>query len=65
MRSVFIFTILVGSTIASAAMVDPAIDDPNKEWCYLAKSTVCIGVPYMPEVVQVTYDGAIYTRKGL
>ena len=49
---------------SSLHMIDPAMDDLNKEWCYLAKSTVCIGVPYMPEVVQVTYDGAIYTRNA-
>ena len=62
MRTMFFCVIMAASTIAGATMVDPAIDDPNKEWCYLAKSTVCIGVPYMPEVIQVTYDGAIYTR---
>ncbi|NQT37402.1 MAG: discoidin domain-containing protein, partial [Planctomycetes bacterium] len=62
MRTLFCCALMAVSTVAGAAMVDPAIDDPNKEWCYLAKSTVCIGVPYMPEPVQVTYDGAIYTR---
>jgi len=53
---------LYGSAVN--AMVDPSLDDPNGQWCYLAKSTVCIGVPYMPEPVQVTYDGAIYTRNA-
>ena len=39
-------------------------DDPAKPWCYLAKSTTVIGVPFVPEPVQVTYDGAIYTRNA-
>jgi hypothetical protein len=47
-----------------AAMVDPALDDPNREWCYLAKSTTVIGVPYMPDAVQVTFDGAIFTTQA-
>ena len=64
MRTAFLCAMMTVSAIAKAAMVDPAIDDPDKEWCYLAKSTVCIGVPYMPEVIQVTYDGAIYTRNA-
>jgi len=37
-------------------------DDPDKEWCYLKKSTTVIGVPFQPDVTQVTYDGALYTR---
>ena len=45
-------------------MVDPAIDDPARPWCYIAKSTTLIGVPYMPDAVQVTFDGAIYTRQA-
>ena len=46
------------------AMVDPVIDDPNQPWCYLAKSTTVIGVPFVPEPIQVTYDGAVYTRNA-
>jgi len=47
---------------ASAPMFDPAIDRPEEEWCYAAQSTTVIGMPFVPEPVQVTYDGAIYTR---
>ena len=43
-------------------MVGPAIDDLQKPWCFLAHTTTLIGVPWMPDAVQVTYDGAIYTR---
>jgi len=43
-------------------MFDPAIDDPRREWCYAAQSTTVIGMPFVPEPVQVTYDGAVYTR---
>ena len=42
-------------------MMDPGIDDPSKEWCYLAKSTTVIGLPFQPDVTAVTYDGALYT----
>ncbi len=38
------------------------VNNPEKEWCYSPKSTTVIGVPFMPRPVQVTYDGAIYTR---
>jgi len=47
---------------AAGPMFDPAIDRPGEEWCYAAKSTTVIGMPFVPEPVQVTYDGAIYTR---
>jgi hypothetical protein len=43
-------------------MFDPALDSPDEEWCYAAQSTTVIGIPFVPEPVQVTYDGAIYTR---
>ena len=43
-------------------MVSLAIDDLGKSWCYLAMTTTLIGVPWMPDAVQVTYDGAIFTR---
>ena len=42
-------------------MVSPAIDDLSKPWCYLAHTSTLIGVPWMPDAVQVTYDGAIFT----
>lgn len=53
-----------GNGITETKMVNPDIDDPNKPWCYLQNSTTVIGVPYMPDAVQVTYDGAIYTRNA-
>lgn len=37
------------------------IDDPDKEWCYLKKSTTVIGMPFNPQVTEVTYDGSLYT----
>jgi hypothetical protein len=36
-------------------------DDPLKEWCYLSKSTTVIGVPFVPQPVQVTFDGSVFT----
>lgn len=36
-------------------------DDPDKEWCYLKKSTTVIGMPFNPKVTEVTYDGSLYT----
>ena len=56
--------LLGGPQRTAGAMVDPAIDDPSREWCYLAKSTTLIGVPFMPDAVQVTFDGAIFTRQA-
>jgi hypothetical protein len=57
--------VLLGVGVAGGvlgAMLDPETDDPEQEWCYLGKSTTVIGVPYMPDAVQVTFDGALYTR---
>lgn len=42
-------------------MVSPSIDDLRKPWSYLTHTTTLIGVPWMPDAVQVTYDGAIFT----
>jgi len=56
--------VISGDGVPEIRMVDPRMDDPDKPWCYLQKSTTVIGVPYMPDVVQVTYDGAIYTRNA-
>lgn len=39
----------------------PLTDDPAKEWCYLRKSTTVIGMPFHPQVTEVTYDGSLYT----
>jgi alpha-N-acetylglucosaminidase len=46
------------------AMLDPATDKPGEPWCYLDKSTTCIGVPGQPDMTQVTFDGALYTRNA-
>ena len=51
-----------GTLRAALPMMDPAIDDPGRPWCYAAQSTTVIGLPFVPEPVQVTYDGAVYTR---
>lgn len=50
--------------IANTMMVSPDIDNPDKPWCYLQNPTTVIGVPYMPDAVEVTYDGAIYTGEA-
>jgi len=59
----FVVALLLGLNTAASfgQMVNPSIDDPNREWCYLTKSTTVIGVPWQPDVVQVTWDGALYT----
>ena len=41
----------------------PNIDDPTKEWCYLARSITQTAMPFVPNTVQVTWDGDIYTRQ--
>jgi len=38
------------------------MDDPARPWCYAAQSTTVIGMPFVPAPVQITYDGAVYTR---
>ena len=43
------------------AQIGNLADDPNKEWCYLKKSTTVIGMPFHPQVTEVTYDGSLYT----
>jgi hypothetical protein len=48
----------------AAVMVDPSIDLADKEWCYLQNPTTVICVPYLPDAVQVTYDGALFTREA-
>ncbi|NQU51946.1 MAG: hypothetical protein HQ522_05360, partial [Bacteroidetes bacterium] len=46
------------------SMFSPSISDPSKEWSYTPKSSTVIGVPFTPKPVQVTFDGAIYTREA-
>jgi hypothetical protein len=48
----------------AAPMLDPSTDRPGEEWCYLAKSTTVIGVPFQPDVTQLTFDGAVFTRNA-
>lgn len=50
------------SLLASQSMFDPALDSPEREWCYAAQSTTVIGKPFVPAPIQITYDGAIYTQ---
>jgi|GEM_PF-376756 len=58
-----VFCLLFSTALhAAGPMFDPAMDRPGEEWCYAAKSTTVIGMPFVPQPVQVTYDGAIYTR---
>lgn len=47
-------------------MFDPAkMDYPlTKEWCYGGETTVVIGKPFVPEPVQITFDGAIFTGRA-
>ena len=65
---VVVFLLLGENTVsgqyapASANMLSPDVDKAGKEWCYLAKSTTVIGMPFQPDVTQVTFDGALFTR---
>jgi hypothetical protein len=52
------------AVLAAVPMLDPATDKPGEEWCYLAKSTTVIGVPFQPDVTQITFDGAVFTRNA-
>ena len=49
---------------ANGPMLDPATDKADRPWCYLAKSTTVIGMPEQPDVTQVTFDGALFTRNA-
>jgi len=50
--------------LAAVDMLDPATDTADGAWCYLAKSTTVIGVPEQPDVTQITFDGAMFTRNA-
>jgi hypothetical protein len=66
-KVLLVTSILAGATAmlcAAEPMLDPATDDPARPWCFLDKSTTVIGVPYMPDVTQVTFDGALYNREA-
>ncbi len=62
LQAVTIYLLFSATVCAAGPMFDPAIDRAEEEWCYAAQSTTVIGMPFVPEPVQVTYDGAIYTR---
>jgi hypothetical protein len=62
--SILLPALSAAASPAVAGMLDPATDDPQREWCYLAKSTTVIGVPFQPDVTQVTFDGALFTRNA-
>ena len=59
--AVVFMSMFMGSVCRSQDMFDPVIDRSDAEWCYAATSTTVIGLPFVPEPIQVTYDGAIYT----
>ena len=42
-------------------MMDPALDNPEKEWCYSPMSTTVIGVPFS-RPTQVLFDGSLFTE---
>lgn len=50
-----------GITDAGFPMVDPKLDDPAKPWCYFTHPISCIGMPWMPEAIQVTPEGNLFT----
>lgn len=50
-----------GLADAGFPMVDPALDDPAKPWCYFTHPVTVIGMPWAPEAVQVTPEGNLFT----
>jgi hypothetical protein len=62
--SVIVGIVCCAASLASAGMMDVSADRPGEEWCYLGKSTTVIGVPAQPEVTQVTFDGALFTKNA-
>jgi hypothetical protein len=57
---------LLGASTALAAIVDPALDDTNKPWCYFTHPVTCIGMPWQPDAIgiQVTPEGNIFTGRA-
>jgi hypothetical protein len=52
-----------GRAEAAFPMVDPALDDPAKPWCYFTHPTTCIGVPWMPGLnIQITPEGNLFNN---
>ena len=50
-----------GRAEAGFPMVDPVLDDPAKPWCYFTHPVTVIGMPWAPDVVQVTPEGNLFT----
>jgi hypothetical protein len=63
MKRCLILAVLAGAALAGPVF-DPAQDDPAKPWSYFGQTTTLIGVPFMPDAIQVTYDGALFTRQA-
>lgn len=41
-------------------MVDPALDDPSKPWCYFTHPVSVIGMPWMSDnAIQITPEGCV------
>lgn len=57
----FAWAVVCVAPYSPAQAADRLADDPSKEWCYLKKSTTVIGMPFHPQVTEVTYDGSLYT----
>jgi hypothetical protein len=55
-----------GITDAGFPMVDPALDDPAKPWCYFIHPVSCIGMPWQPDPIgiQITPEGNVFTGRG-
>jgi hypothetical protein len=50
-----------GRAEAGFPMVDPAMDDPAKPWCYFTHPVSCIGVPWEPDTTQITPEGNLFS----
>jgi hypothetical protein len=54
-----------GITDAGFPMVDPALDDPAKPWCYFTHPVSVIGMPWASDnAIQVTPEGCINTGEA-
>jgi len=55
-----------GITEGNEPMVDPALDDPAKPWCYFTHPQTCIGMPWQPDStgIQITPEGDVFTGRA-